>query len=376
MAANVETMMYVREKPWHGLGVEVSEAPNSEDALRFAGLDWNVRQENVFNSRGGVIRGFKANVRDSDDSVLGVVGDRYKVVQNRDAFKFTDGLIGGDVRYETAGSLRDGKQIWLLAKLPEQMIAGDAVEPYLCFTNAHDGSSGVRVCMTPVRVVCNNTLNVALATAKRTWSMRHTENVHERLNEARDCLFRAEDYMDGLAQYADMAANKTISDDEIREILNELFPVTDKTSEREKSTIDKIKDEFMVCYSFGLEPVLKHIPAASDRGEPTYVYAMFRTKEGGFGFDVMSMDAVRTFAQQYSKSFSSGPWQTNFEEMAKKTVLKKVLKYAPLKSDFQRGLALDGTIKTDVGEDMYAVPGTVLEVDSETGEVTEVGPDV
>lgn len=129
-------------------------------------------------------------------------------------------------------------------------------------------------------------------------------------------------------------------------------------------------------YSFGLEPVLKHIPAASDRGESTYVYAMFRTKEGGFGFDVMSMDAVRTFAQQYSKSFSSGPWQTNFEEMAKKTVLKKVLKYAPLKSDFQRGLALDGTIKTDVGEDMYAVPGTVLEVDSETGEVTEVGPDV
>ena len=76
MAANVETMMYVREKPWHGLGTEVSDAPSSEDALRFAGLDWNVRQENVFNARGGIIKGFKANVRDSDDSVLGVVGDR------------------------------------------------------------------------------------------------------------------------------------------------------------------------------------------------------------------------------------------------------------------------------------------------------------
>lgn len=129
-------------------------------------------------------------------------------------------------------------------------------------------------------------------------------------------------------------------------------------------------DEF--TYSFGLEPILKHIPAASGRGEPTYVYAMFRTKEGGFGFDVMSMDAIRSFAQQYSKSFSSGPWQTNFEEMAKKTVLKRVLKYAPLKSDFLRGMALDGTVKTEVSEDMYAVPGTVLEVDSETGEVTEV----
>ena len=129
-------------------------------------------------------------------------------------------------------------------------------------------------------------------------------------------------------------------------------------------------DDF--TYSFGLEPVLKHIPAPADRGEPVYVYAMFRTKDGGFGFDVMSMDAIRTFAQQYSKSFSSGPWQTNFEEMAKKTVLKKVLKYAPLKSDFLRGMAQDGTIKAEVSEDMYMVPGTVVEVDSETGEVTEV----
>lgn len=129
-------------------------------------------------------------------------------------------------------------------------------------------------------------------------------------------------------------------------------------------------DDF--TYSFGLDPVLKHIPAASDRGAPVYVYAMFRTKDGGFGFDVMSMDAIRNFAQQYSKSFSSGPWQSNVEEMSKKTVLKKVLKYAPLKSDFLRSMALDGTIKTEVSEDMYSVPGTVIEVDSETGEITEI----
>lgn len=130
------------------------------------------------------------------------------------------------------------------------------------------------------------------------------------------------------------------------------------------------QDDF--TYSFGLEPVLKHIPAAANRGEPIYVYAVFRTKDGGCGFEVMSMDAIRSFAQQYSKSFSTGPWQTNFEEMAKKTVLKKVLKYAPLKSDFLRGMAQDGTIKTEVGEDMYTVPGTVIEVDSETGAITEI----
>ena len=130
MPAEVESMMYVREKPWHGLGTEVTEAPTSADALRFAGLDWNVRQEPVFNSRGGIVKGYKANVRDSDGSVLGIVSERYKVVQNEEAFKFTDELIGGEVRYETAGSLREGKQIWLLAKLPERRVAGDAVDPY------------------------------------------------------------------------------------------------------------------------------------------------------------------------------------------------------------------------------------------------------
>ena len=248
MSANVETMMYTREKPWHGLGTEVPEAPTSADALRFAGLDWTVRQEPVYNSRGGVISGYKSNVRDTDGNVLGIVGDRYKVVQNTDAFNFTDDLIGGDVRYETAGSLRKGRQIWLLAKMPERKIVGDAVEPYLCFTNAHDGSSGVKVCMTPIRVVCNNTLNLALNSAKRIWSMRHTENIRERLNEARDCLFRADEYMKNLAAYADSAAKKRLKDEEIKAILAELFPVTDKSTDREKANAEKCRDEFMICY--------------------------------------------------------------------------------------------------------------------------------
>ena len=105
-------------------GTEVPEAPTSANALRFAGLDWTVHQEPVYNSRGGVIKGYKSNVRDTDESVLGIVGDRYRVVQNTDAFNFTDDLIGGDVRYETAGSLREGRQVWLLAKMPERKLPG------------------------------------------------------------------------------------------------------------------------------------------------------------------------------------------------------------------------------------------------------------
>lgn len=118
-------------------------------------------------------------------------------------------------------------------------------------------------------------------------------------------------------------------------------------------------------YSFGLRPELKHVPAKENRGEPVFVYAIFHTKDGGYGFDVSSIEEIRAHAQKYSKSFNNGPWQTNFEEMAKKTVLKRVLKYAPLKSEFLRGLVQDETIKEDIDADMYMVPGTVIERPSE-----------
>ena len=138
-------------------------------------------------------------------------------------------------------------------------------------------------------------------------------------------------------------------------------------------------DEFE--YELGLEPKLRHVPAKSDRGDPVFFYAVFRTKDSGYGFDVMSVDDVRAHARKYSKAYSNGPWQTNFEEMAKKTVLKRVLKYAPLKTDFVRGLSADETIKTQISEDMFSVPDeTVIEaegyaVDEATGEVMEGGAD-
>ena len=121
------------------------------------------------------------------------------------------------------------------------------------------------------------------------------------------------------------------------------------------------EDQF--SYSFGLKPELKHIPASGERGEPTYVYAIFHTKDGGYGFEVCSIDGIRAHAQRYSKSFQNGPWQTNFEEMAKKTVLKRVLKYAPLKSEFLRGLAQDETIKQEISDDMYMVEAAYAEPD-------------
>lgn len=125
---------------------------------------------------------------------------------------------------------------------------------------------------------------------------------------------------------------------------------------------------------FGLDAKLTHKPKMDgDRGKPIAYYAMFRTKDGGYGFEVMSVDDINAHARKFSKSFSNGPWQTNFDEMAKKTVLKKVLKYAPLKSDFVRGLGQDETIKTEISDDMSLVPPVIEAegevVDSETGEI-------
>ena len=136
-------------------------------------------------------------------------------------------------------------------------------------------------------------------------------------------------------------------------------------------------DEFSCEY--GLEPKLVHKPADKERGEPVKVYAMFKTKSGGYGFEVMSMEDVRKHAEKYSKAYgtSISPWKTSFEEMAKKTVLKRVLKYAPLKSDFVRAVVQDETIKKEVAEDMYEVPSETVfeaeytEVNTETGEVQE-----
>ena len=130
-------------------------------------------------------------------------------------------------------------------------------------------------------------------------------------------------------------------------------------------------DDFI--YSFGLEPELKHVPARTDRGEPIYVYGMFRTKDGGYGFEVMSMDDIRTHGTKHSKTYENGPWVDNFEEMAKKTVIKKALKYAPLKSEFMRGISSDETIKTELSEDMSMVSGSTIIDDNNVidGEYTE-----
>lgn len=249
MAANVESMFYTRKAPWHGLGVRVEEVLGSKEALIQAGLDWKVEQTDVYAASGERISGYKANIRDIDRSVLGIVGDRYKIVQNEEAFAFTDGLLGEGVKYETAGSLAGGKIVWMLAKLPEKyIISGDAIEPYLVFCNSHDGSGAIRVAMTPVRVVCQNTLNLALKGASRVWSARHTGNVMSRMDEARETLQLANAYMSQLGRSINELQAKKLTDKKVLAMIDSLYPVSEDLSEMQKKNNLKQQEILKACY--------------------------------------------------------------------------------------------------------------------------------
>lgn len=249
MSAEVETMFYTREKPWHGLGVRVEEAPASEDALIMAGLNWRVIQRPIMTEEGIEVPGYRVNLRKSDNRILGIVTDRYKVVQNEEAFAFTDALIGEGVTYETAGSLQNGKRVWLLAKLPEDYVmCGDAVTPYLVFMNSFDGTGAIKVAMTPVRVVCQNTLNLALSTARRTWSAKHTGDISGKMEDAQNTLLYAGKYMDELKMDIERLNKKKLSDRAVYEYIDALFPLYEDPTELQLKNLRKMKEEVKIRF--------------------------------------------------------------------------------------------------------------------------------
>lgn len=170
MPAEVESMMFVGKTPWHGFGVALDAPPTAKEAILAAGLNWKVQKQPVFTPHKGEndlreIEGFNAVVRQDNKKVLGIVGKNWQPLQNRDAFRFFDPFVQADVAdYHTAGSLKEGQYVWVLAKLraePMQVVKGDEVEQYLLLSNSHDGKAAINVRFTPVRVVCMNTLSMA-----------------------------------------------------------------------------------------------------------------------------------------------------------------------------------------------------------------------
>ena len=191
-----------KEKAWHGLGQIVKDYPTNAEALKFAGLDYTVEKRKLFtfdneneiaNADTEIkipeieVPNFYATIRTDNETVLGVVGKDYEIVQNTDAFSFFDAIVEGDgIQYETAGALGRGERIFITAKLPNYIKVGkdDLIEQYLFLTTSHDGVGSITAAFTPVRIVCNNTLNAALRSKSNAFKIRHTANAKERLEEA------------------------------------------------------------------------------------------------------------------------------------------------------------------------------------------------
>ena len=249
MSHNIETMFYAGEAPWHKMGIAVESALTSADAIRMAGLDWTVTSQPIQVVGGATIEGMKANVRSSDQKVLGVVTDRYKVVQNAEAFAFTDMLLGEGVKYETAGSLSSGKRVWLLAKMETATVCGDAVEPYLVFTNSHDGTGAVKVAVTPIRVVCQNTLTLALSSAKRTWSTKHCGDIQGKMDDAKRTLGFATAYVESLKEESEKLTEIVVLAPQFADFVMKMFPTDSKMSQRQVENIERQRRALAELYN-------------------------------------------------------------------------------------------------------------------------------
>lgn len=205
-------MFYYGERPWHGLGTELDKPATAEEAIQAAGLNWEVDTKPVYVSRdnGFYEVGNKfETMRVDTQNHLGVVGSKYVPVQNREAFTFFDSIVGeGQAIYHTAGSLFGGKKIWILAKLPEQTIIAnkDNIDNFLLLMNSHDGSTPVVARFTPIRVVCNNTLQASLGRETHSQvSIRHTIGASVKLEEAHRILGVARTYFEEIGiVYQDM----------------------------------------------------------------------------------------------------------------------------------------------------------------------------
>lgn len=211
--------------PWHGLGEIIQDAPTSEEAIKIAGLDWDVIPKPIYDEFGRELPGYKVNMRSSDNTALGIVTDRYRIVQNSEAFAFTDALLGHGVKYETAGSLASGKRVWMLARMENTTIAEENIDPFLVFTNSHDGTGAIRVAITPVRVVCQNTLNLALHQASRHWSCVHKGDIQSKLEEARFTLASAEKYMEALEEEFGELKLKKVTEAQVRNMTEKLLEI-------------------------------------------------------------------------------------------------------------------------------------------------------
>jgi len=251
MAHEVETMAYAGELPWHGLGEAVSNDLTPVQMMQKAGVDWEVEQQPLVTASGVPIKDKVALVRTSDNSVLDVTGKDWKPVQNEEAFNFFFFFFAaGDMEMHTAGSLKEGRNVWALAKIKESfdVFGDDTVESYLLFSNPHQYGKAVDIRFTPIRVVCSNTLTLSLGQdAARSVKVGHrtefdADSVKETLGLASQKF----------AQYKEMAeflGSRKITAESLIQYYNEIFPNTSRTNTNKTvETVDDLSRAAKTCY--------------------------------------------------------------------------------------------------------------------------------
>lgn len=219
----------VREKAWHGLGKVVQDAPNSEEAIKLAGLNYTVEKAPVYSLRGDTyapIAGSYETYRTDNGVTLGTVKGRYQILQNLHAFDFFDSIVGkGEAIYETAGALGAGEKIFITAKLPDYIKVGkdDLIEQYLFLTNTHDGSGVIQAAFTPVRIVCNNTLRAALKQNSNMVRIMHTGDVHGKVKAAHQIMGMANMMKAELEPIFNVMAKKPLVDSKLKNLILHTF---------------------------------------------------------------------------------------------------------------------------------------------------------
>nr|WP_294928859.1 DUF932 domain-containing protein [uncultured Flavobacterium sp.] len=263
----------VKEKAWHGLGKIVQDYPTSEQAIRHAGLDYEVVKSPLFTKSSGIIEtangieignselevpSYFANIRTDNNAVLGVVGKDYHIVQNRDAFSFFDSIVGGTdgILYETAGALGNGERIFITAKLPSYIRVGngdDVTEKYIFLTTSHDGSGSITAAFTPIRIVCQNTLNASLRNMSNVVRIKHTAGAKQRLDNAHKVMGIANQFSHQLEGIFNEWTKVKVSDQEVKKLIQlalcpnkETLELLKKGAEDEVSTVFKnvVEDAF------------------------------------------------------------------------------------------------------------------------------------
>lgn len=226
MAANVENMFSVREIPWHGQGIILEDYPTYEAAIKAAGLQWDVEKAQAVQMLAdGTIRELKGDFeirRATDGQHYGFVKETYVPFQNQELFDLSKEMIGLGAMIESAGSLDKGRVVWMCAKTEGTVFAEELIDDYYVLTNTHGGGGAIRAAISPIRVVCQNTLNAALTGAKRSWSYRHTTNVKSHVDEAVQTLKNGKAYMEALGEEISTMKLAGITEAKAKEILDQI----------------------------------------------------------------------------------------------------------------------------------------------------------